>query len=118
MESFYFGCWTGRAGHYLHDIHGTECERSLPRNFPVKPSILDSGLLPPNSAQTEGLATLVHIGGWTIVTFWDRSGDRRGNSNSSFVLEGIHSFEKACEISAGRFPLIWSRFKFQIVEAK
>ncbi len=115
---FYFGCWT-EAGHHLRDERGqTINERRMPSDFPCGECVLDGGFLPPKQPEQEGLATVAHLNGWTVLAFWDRSIDSRGKSNSAFIMRGGMSFHEACHLAKDAFPSIWSRFKFEIVERK
>jgi hypothetical protein len=113
--AFYFGCWDG-PGHFLHVPGGRTREHSLPPDFPLRFHILDGGLLPPNLPEVEGRATFIHINGWTVMSFWDRSVDTRGKCNSAFLFRGRLSFSEACHEAAEAFPSVWRRFKFPIVE--
>lgn len=113
-DDFYFGCWNGKLGHYLYDSRGIARHRD-PDCFPIRSTILDGGLLPPNKPQTEGVATLCHINEWTIISFWDRTVDKRGGCNSSFVMRGVYDFGSACCRAKAKFPDIWNRFTFPIV---
>lgn len=113
MRCFYFGC-IGESGHYLWSRSGSryDAEKSLP--FCVH--ILDAGLLNPNAPQVEGLIRHVIIEGWTIMTFWDRSVDRRPRSNSAFVVEGALSFAEAFAEAQRQWPEIMKRFQFHLTE--
>lgn len=115
-NAFYFGCWR-EAGHYLFTPSGRSTY-SVPNDFPLPANYLDSGLLPPNLPETEGRASLVHINGWTVISFWDRSVDKRGKCNSSFLFRGHFTFDEMCKLAAEKFPTIWNRFAFPITEHK
>lgn len=114
-DDFYFGCWNGNTGHYLFDPHG-RTQWNDPQRFPFRSTILDGGLLPPNEPQAEGVAALCHISGWTVISFWDRTVDKRGGCNSSFVMRGVHDFGSAVCRAKAKFPDIWNRFPFPIVQ--
>lgn len=116
IDAFYFGCW-GPPGHYLYDVHHRNAERTLPKDFPCVVRFLDGGMLPPNVHRLEGVASLWHVRNWTILTFWDRSGDARSGSNSTFVLRNRHDFDEACRLAMACFPGVWERFNFQVTEA-
>lgn len=116
----YFGCW-GEPGHYLYD-----CEhRMIVRQEAAiwRSRNLDAGYCP-NAAvdsfwiahgpQIEGEALLHHVDGWTVLAFWDRSGDRRSGSNSAFLMRGEHTFEDVVNMSKFYFPEIWKRFTFEV----
>lgn len=112
------------AGHYLHDRqmrHACWNPRfdrlaRLPRDFPIEnPWSLDAGFAP-QGEEVEGLALVHHLSGWTILAFWDRSGDQRRGSNSAFVIRGELSFIEAVEAAREAFPKIWARFDFGVTE--
>lgn len=114
MNCYYYGCREG-TGHYLWDDQGRRLfDHNVPNDFPVKSYALDSGFLPPQQPETQGVASLVHVEGWTILAFWDRSVDTRHGSNSSFVLPGTLTFEEAKELSMLKFPWVWSRLRFPV----
>ena len=117
FDCFYFGCCRG-VGHYLftptlHRIH-SERDPDLPDDFPVNIHVLDAGLLGYPKKQIEGEAVVSHIGGWTILSFWDRSVDGRPGSNSNFIMRGTRTFDEASETACGAFPEIWQRLRFPI----
>jgi hypothetical protein len=55
------------------------------------------------------------INSWTVVSFWDQSGDSRPASNSSFVMWGVHDFRHAAEAARQRFPTIFARPGFPVL---
>lgn len=75
---------------------------------------MDGGLLPPHLPEQPGKATFLHINGWTIFSFWDRSGDTRGNSSSTFLMRGTLSFRDAKTAAQVFFPKLWERFPFDV----
>lgn len=116
-DIFYFGCMR-EAGHYLyHPSGGTAYGYSVPNDFPCT-QIPDAVFLPKQLPQDEGVASFLHLNGWTIIAFWDRSVDSRPGSNSVFLARGIMSFEAICAKSREAFPAVWKRFKFPVVERK
>ena len=117
VECYYFGKWPDvYAGHHLYDKSGYTLH-NLPKDFPCAEGALDGGLLPPNQPEIEGVASVVHLNGWTILAFWDRSGDKRGRSNSAFVVRGYWDFPVIHHITQSNFPKIWKRFNFPITDA-
>jgi hypothetical protein len=112
-DDFYFGCWD-RSGHFLVTPGGRHVYDN-PKDFPVREGILDGGLLPPFQPQVEGRAVLVHLSGWTILSFWDRSVDTRGGCSSSFVMRGTLDFVAATQRARERFPQVWNRYTFEVV---
>lgn len=121
----YFGRW-GAPGHFLFEETGhtsrhplPEALRSLDGNFagdPAKVKYWLDGIYGKKTVphwdekdQEQGLARLWTIEGWTLISFWDRSADQRGGSNSTFLAEGMHSFEEMVALAARHFPTIWKR---------
>jgi hypothetical protein len=112
-QCYFFGCHR-QAGHYLWTEKGSMADRIARDVLPFRYTILDAGLLPELSNQTEGEATIVHWPKWTVVSFWDRSVDKRGGCNSSFVIPAVLSFDEAIAVAKKRFPWVWSRFTFEV----
>lgn len=114
---FYSGCWN-EPGHFLHRVDGYHLyEQALSKDFPVRPDSLDGAFLPQRQ-QIEGRGVLLHFPGWTLLTFWDRSVDKRYNSCSAFVMRGKWTFEETVAHCKQWFPQVWERFKFPVTEAQ
>lgn len=113
LPCYYFGC-KDRPGHFLWGDDGRRSDNSSKNVLPFKFSILDAGFLPEVCSQIEGLGTLVHFPKWTVLSFWDRSVDKRPGCNSAFVLYGHWTFSESLEISKVKFPWVWSRFNFEV----
>jgi hypothetical protein len=64
--------------------------------------------------QEEGKATLTHIKGWTVLAFWDRSGDQRYGSNSAFLARGHLTFEEMIAKAKADVYNIGQRFTFEV----
>jgi hypothetical protein len=112
MRIYYFGC-AGEPGHYLWEpgLHGTSRFKNPWGNQ------IDTGLCPKGTGyEVEGEAALHKKDGFTAISFWDRSGDSRHQSNSSFIAQGDFTFGQMLELAKQHFPQIMARFKFQIVE--
>ena len=109
----YFGCW-GEPGHYLW----TPEHRNPPRD--ARPSFVGfigegiDGTFCPLGREIEGLCALTQIEGWTVLSFWDRSGDKRGKSNSNFLLPGTLGQQEALEAARAAFPELFARFPFEV----
>lgn len=112
---YYFGV-LNEIGHYLYVGNRSISGRYLPDDFPVAVSALDGRLLPPNLPQKEGRAELIHLKDHTILTFWDRSFDKRHGSSSTFIMQGIFDFSKAIEIAKEHYPNLWLRFEFEVIQ--
>lgn len=101
-------------GHHLHAPDGT---KYMVWDETITPlgAKLDGGYCPDQKkGEPQGLATLTHDKGWTVLAFWDRSGDDRFGSNSAFLVEGIFTFEEMVEQAQAAFPSIWTRFTFAV----
>lgn len=119
MKCFYFGAWSrGHLGHFLYLPGGSLVGREVERQIPFATHILDSGLLPQVGSQTQCVVHRSVINGWTVLTFWDRSGDSRGSSNSSFILQGEHATEAGLAFARELFPTVFARFTFPLVVAE
>jgi len=83
------------------------------------PHKLDTGFCPrtDEGERAQGRAAL-HWVTWdrhvTVLAFWDRSGDPRPGSHSTFVLDGHHAFEEAVRHAEEAFPHLFARYTFQV----
>ena len=115
---FYFGRW-GRSGHQLWT---PDCDWADRRELPYElqsidgifcgdPRLCDRPDRWPNDIehQPEGQARLHHLGGWTVLAFWDRSADLRFGANSAFLAEGTHTAQQMVELAEQTFPRVWAR---------
>jgi hypothetical protein len=114
-DIYYFGCWR-EPGHFLRSREGVRHEHNLPADFPCPLNMLDGGFLPPKLPDVQGRATCVHLNRWTILSFWDRSVDKRPGCNSAFIIRGYHTFSEAVRLAKERFPEVWGRFTFTVYE--
>ena len=113
---FYFGVWgKGASGHYLHAPGGSKLSRDAERqHIPFAMHILDSHLIPPMIPEIEGVVFRSVINGCTVLSFWDRSGDSRGKSNSAFVLADSLESAEAVRLARIAFPEVFARFTFKL----
>jgi len=63
----------------------------------------------PRDSQPLGCACLHYKDGWTMLSFWDRSGDPRPNSNGNFIVQGTHNFETMLSLAQIHFPTLMAR---------
>ncbi len=125
MKALYFGCPRGvwgysEAGHRFCWPGGSGV---LMREGEKNPWALkvDGGLAPrkwdscraPECPQ--GVAALHHKDGWTALSFWDRTGDSRGNSSSTFLFDAVLDFDSAVTAACDHFPELFNRFDFEVV---
>lgn len=115
-QCYYFGCHD-RPGHYLWTERGNGADRIADSVLPFRYTILDGGLLPHDREQIEGDATIVHWPNWTVISFWDRSVDKRGGCSSAFAIPGRLTFDEAVEVAKAKFPWVWERFNFEVRQA-
>lgn len=131
VECYFFGCLRRAGeGHVLwhrqgRGGHPTSAPEDAIRHALGAP--LDGGLCW-NSPKTqwgrssydrdeaEGRALLTRRNGWTAIAFWDRSVDRRGACNSAFIVKGEMSFAQVVRVARHRWPEVWARFSFGVVE--
>lgn len=116
MKAYYFGC-IRKSGHYMfkpRENYNAIDEKFLDSN-PWGYSVDEK--LCPEGPQTEGIALVHYKDGWTALSFWDRSVDKRGGCNSNFLAEGTFSFEEMLAIAREKFPNVMKRFSFKIINA-
>ncbi len=109
MRAYYFGT-DGSPGHYLFDQNMNRTRSFDFKEIPWGVSI-DTGLLDKTKQQVEGQAVLAHKDGWTALSFWNRTDDRRPGSNSAFIVEGVATFDEVMTIARTFFPRTLDRLE-------
>ncbi len=86
------------AGHYGDPITDSACMKVM-------------GSLEPYSdrLQPEGVRFYQQKEGWTLVCWWDRSGDPRRGSVAGFALKGSYHADQAETEARRLFPLVFAR---------
>jgi hypothetical protein len=117
----YFGCWVDAPGHYLWGLRPGDGRwhhvyREERQECPWSDGELDGGLLKElekalDEYQPEGAGVLVHLQGWTCFSFWNRRFDKRGNSNSAFILKGELPFTSLITYAKQKLPGIFEGLK-------
>ena len=115
----FFGC-ASEAGHRLHG--------RLRSRYSLPPELRDridngttqSGLKDRygnvvRDDQVEGHARLNTIAGWTVLVWWDRTGDNRFGSHSNLLAPGTWTAEQLLEAGRLRFPWLFERITYKIV---
>lgn len=134
-ECYFFGCieraghdlWRRQGGGRVTDAHDVEEKIRRALGAPLdaagvgglcwnSPKSQWGGSSSYDRDETEGRALLTRRNGWTVVAFWDRSVDRRGACNSAFIVRGEMTFEQATRVARHRWPDVWARFTFEVVE--
>lgn len=115
-QALYFG-YLDDAGHFLHGLRSRygEPQKQCP-SFPWTLGNLDTGLLK-NGKIPDTPDGRVHwtCGGkgslWHAFFWWDRSGDKRANSNSGFYVEGftLEQRDEAFAFACGTWPEVVAR---------
>ena len=115
---YFFGCWD-RAGHFLHEPGGRAPHR--PNLGPLgNGDVLDGGFTPgphrpsyseKRNPEDETAVSLTQFQGWTILSMWDRTVDKRGACNAEFVAEGLHDLAEMWALAREHFPQIVARLK-------
>lgn len=124
MRTLYHGRWE-TPGHLLYKMDGnTEWEPLTPElrslealaGDPAKIKGYYDGIYGKKTVpywasedQEQGRARMHFISGWTVMAFWDRSGDSRGGSSSAFLAEGEFTFDEMCVLARLHFPAVWAR---------
>ena len=109
MRAFYFGT-VGRAGHYWHDETLRHARFDGP--WPGKPSgypwpYVDGHFT--ESKGKQGVASVHHSEGWTVLAMADYTVDSRPGSNSVFVFDATLDWDEALIAAKERFPRIVAR---------
>ncbi len=114
-DSYYHGFVPMRGHDWKAGPTGT-LDGGRPESFPI--AYLDGVFAPMKDRYNEmpqGVASLVRMNaqsspGWTVISFWDRSGDKRAASNTSFVVVGNNwTFDQVVDHTRKQFPNIWKR---------
>lgn len=113
---YYFGCGK-RVGHYWFAPPGEG--RELSSSGAVAAAMrtvfgddIDTGFAPGTDRardQIEGAAKLTVARGWTVLAWWDRSVDQRGNSNSAIVVDAERDFDQMVALLGIHFPEVLRR---------
>ena len=112
IEPLYFGCRAYDApGHYLFSPGMRYADDDLfERLRDSNDTHLDGGYLKAQKVpDVPGRAAFIQVNGYSIVTWWDRSGDKRGGSNSAFILSGDHTPQEVMRQGAEYFPDVLKR---------
>lgn len=107
----------GDPGHYLFDNtfrSGPQKERlNRLSDYLIYTLKLDGGFCP-SYTKDPGIAKITVTNEFTILSFWDYSGDSRGGSNSNFIEFGRFTYDEMITMAQKVFPSIFQRFNFEI----
>jgi hypothetical protein len=113
---YFFGVWR-MPGHFMWRP-GRVFAGAIPA--PWSPATIDGRKQPGCSPdvgiwaldQTQGIAVLHVASGWSMISFWDQTADKRRNSNGNFIVEGERTFGEVCSLAAQHFGEVWRRVTF------
>lgn len=125
MRLFYFGPYK-EPGHFLFLPGGARASRE---DEALLPWAWIDGVLQQNckikfmrwatvGQENQGEALLHHRDGWTALSFWDRSVDRRGACNSNFFIDKICSFSEMLTICQQNFTERFLTMGFMVYPAE
>ncbi len=106
MKHYFFGCLR-ETGHNLYPPEkygGAPDKGQTPWG-----NEMDSGLAPHVGVQRQGGMAIHHKSGWTLISWWDRTVDTRGNSNSAFMAEGNYRFDEMVNYLEALWPEVHNR---------
>lgn len=66
----------------------------------------------------QGVTSVTYKKGWTALSFWDRTGDSRGASNSTFLINRPVDFKEGIELAQASWPQLFKRFQEAGLELK
>lgn len=126
---YFFGC--GKpftdSGHDLY-WRPFSSDYNLRKKIPWSLGVLDGGLAPTLNPWTkepykrqecpQGVTSVTYKDGWTCLSFWDRTGDQRGASNSSFLINKPVDFKEGVELARASWPQLFKRFEEAVLELK
>ncbi len=124
IDVVFFGVKTGAgAGHHFHAPTGAAWDFSIESGCPLprklmrdpspdtrwcfaQPRTLEQMRhgVPRNADDTQGRGFVHYACGWTIISWWDRSEDRRGGCNAVFFVRGYHLWTEALRRAREAFP--------------
>lgn len=115
---YYFGVYPGNEGRGIgHALYGPRGTHVNQYDLPPALSLgrLDGGYAPGpfevRPPQKEGVARTTVVNGYTVLSFWDRTGDARPNSHSTFVVQGRHHMRAALTEAIKAFPEVFERIR-------
>ena len=111
VKMFYYGP-IGRCGHYLWRSDRDNTERG--EAYHPWGRWID-GSLPPQDNDKEGNALIHHKDGWTALSFWDRTVDKRGGSHSTYIINKILNYDEMVALAQETFPERWAIMNFEVL---
>ena len=118
FEVMYFGR-LDVPGHYFYCRSGRFKDADLyservPFGLHLDGGILHTTQIADDPERAPGVRVVRQFKGWTVVCFWDRSGDSRPNSCSAFLTDKIVTEEQLLAAAKAQWPEVWGRTRFPI----
>lgn len=122
---YYFGPLV-ESGHFMFREGSTYRVASYERPpIPWKDEEIDGSLQPgaPNPQDRlqrrtrpmrEGEAALHTKDGWTALSFWDFTVDKRPGCSSTYIADGVFTFDQMVELAKARFSERWNKMRFEV----
>lgn len=106
VKLYYFGCWKDK-GHFFYTPDGSRIKIVGPFEYNI------DTVYPPKteSYEDESVASLNLVDGWTVLAMWDRSVDKRHQSNSAFIAKGELTVNEMWLLVKEHYPHIFNRLK-------
>lgn len=108
-EVLYFGF----VANFGHDLRSKRRRVDIYKDTPWG-ARLDGGLLECVPDNPNGKWHEFQKDGWSAVAFWDRSGDKRGASNTAFIVHDEMDGKSILELAAVQWPEVFARPGFPI----
>lgn len=120
-EVLYYGCELRESGHYAWRPNWQRWSAPTPFDsnlrLPGSATELDGGFTPPMSEEKNGKARLTHVDGWTVLSFWDNSMDKRPGSHATFAVDDTVDFETILQLAREAYPAVFGRMQFEVTLA-
>lgn len=134
---YFCGVWPssrGEKGHYaylpggqhVYMVHGNGVENSPwgTSNAFSRDPLIDGVIMDAMSPRAkgsyamreepEGLRYHFQKSGWTLVSWWDRSGDQRNGSCAGFAMKGLYTADEAETYARKMFPTVFERMDLHL----
>lgn len=118
MTILYLGVWPGSTGHFVYSPKARLSMRDAPKTpwgkqgISIEDDVVFQVMEPVPRSRRQEIQGVRHIEqkeGWTLICWWDRSGDPRHGSLSAFALEGILDGDVAELRARDAFPQVFTR---------
>lgn len=114
-EVLYYGCDLRESGHYAWRPNWQRWRAPTPFDGTTgSATMLDGGGFTPPMGEENGKARLTHVDGWTVLSFWDNSMDKRPGSHATFAVDDTVDFETMLQLAREAYPAVFGRMQFEV----